>query len=58
MCSWIEAGIFSSENKLISKGIGLIDCVILLSARKYKAQIWTLDNKLNSILTKGEKFSS
>ena len=53
---WIEAGKFSSENKLISKGIGLIDCVIILSARNSNSKIWSLDKKLNSILKKYEKF--
>ena len=54
---WIKAGIFSSENKLISKGIGLIDCVILLSAKNSNAKIWSLDKKVNSILKKDEKFT-
>ena len=53
---WIEAGKFSSENKLISKGIGLIDCVIILSARNSNSKIWSLDKKLNSILKQHEKF--
>jgi hypothetical protein len=34
---WIEAGIYSSENKLVSKGVGLIDGAIIVSARKYQA---------------------
>ncbi len=53
---WIEAGIFSSKNKLPSKGIGIIDSFIIISARKYEARIWSLDKKLNSILTKAERF--
>jgi predicted nucleic acid-binding protein len=51
----IEAGILSSENKWISKGIGLIDSVILFIARKTSSRIWTLDRKLNSILDDSEK---
>lgn len=55
---WIEAGIYSSKNKLFSKGVGLIDCVILLSARNYDSMIWTLDKKLKSLLRKEEIFNS
>jgi predicted nucleic acid-binding protein len=53
---WIEAGKYSSENKLFSKGIGLIDCAIIISARKHHAKIWSLDKKLNDILGEEEKF--
>jgi predicted nucleic acid-binding protein len=53
---WIEAGIYSSRNKLHSKGIGLIDCVIIISARNANARIWSLDKKLNSVLKKEELF--
>jgi predicted nucleic acid-binding protein len=53
---WIEAGNYSSENKLFSKGIGLIDCAIIVSARKHHAKIWSLDKKLNDILGEEEKF--
>lgn len=54
---WLIAGIYSSENKLISKGVGLIDCFIIISARLYNAKIWSLDKKLNSILTEQEKYN-
>ncbi len=47
---WIEAGEYSSKHKLFSKGVGLIDCVIFLAARRHNARIWSLDKKLNSIL--------
>jgi predicted nucleic acid-binding protein len=53
---WIDAGNYSSEHKLISKGIGLIDTVILISAQKNNAKIWTLDKKLMRILKKEEKY--
>ncbi len=55
---WIEAGKYSSENKLISKGVGIIDCVILLSARQSNAKIFTLDKKLLKLLKNEEKFIS
>ena len=53
---WVEAGIYSSENKLLSQGVGIIDTVILLAGRKNKAQIWSLDKKLNSILSEKEAY--
>lgn len=53
---WIEAGIFSSENKILSKGVGIIDLIILLAGRKNKAQIWSLDKKLNSLLSEKEAY--
>ena len=31
---WIEAGLMSAENKWVSKGVGLIDAVLLCLARK------------------------
>jgi len=53
---WIEAGIYSSQHGLYSKSIGLIDCVIIVSARNAKARIWSLDKKLNSVLKKDELY--
>ncbi len=53
---WIEAGAYSGSNKLISKGIGLIDAVILMIARKSNSKIWTLDKKLLGLLKKSEMF--
>lgn len=43
---WIEAGKFSNKKKLISKGIGLIDSFILISAKINKLSVWTLDKGL------------
>lgn len=54
---FIEAGKYSSDNKLHIKGIGLIDSVIILSCKHHNAQIWSLDKKLNSILKKEELFT-
>ena len=53
---WIEAGTYSGSNKLISKGIGLIDVVILMIARRTNSKIWTLDEKLLGLLKKNEMF--
>ena len=51
---FIKAGIFSSENKMTTKGVGLIDCVIVVAARSVDAKVWTLDKKLVNILKPGE----
>jgi len=53
---WIEAGTYSGRNKLISKGIGLIDAVILMIARRTNSKVWTLDKKLLNLLKKDEIF--
>ena len=53
---FIKAGIESGKHKWISKGIGLIDSVIILSARETISKIWTLDKKLITILKKEEIF--
>ncbi|MCC5815407.1 MAG: PIN domain-containing protein [Leptospira sp.] len=52
--SFIEGGKLSFQNKYISKGIGLIDSVLISEARKQKIQIWTLDKKLLKALSKEE----
>jgi len=49
---WIEAGTFSGENNLTSKGIGLIDSVLIIASRKTGARLWTLDKKLQAYLEK------
>jgi hypothetical protein len=49
---WIETGTFSGENNLISKGIGLIDFVLVIASRKTGARLWTLDKKLQEYLEK------
>jgi len=54
---WVEAGIYSSENRFLSQGVGIIDTVILLAGRKNDAQIWSLDKKLNSILSEKEIYA-
>ena len=47
---WIKGGLYSSENNMISKGIGLIDTVIIVATKETKSKLWTLDKKiLNNI---------
>jgi predicted nucleic acid-binding protein len=53
---WIEAGKYSSINKLTSIGVGIIDSFIIVTARKVNASIWSLDKKLNSLLSREEKY--
>jgi predicted nucleic acid-binding protein len=48
----IEAGEYSSINKLLDKGVGLIDAVILMHGIKSSSKIWTLDKKFMKIITK------
>lgn len=53
---WIEAGRYSSENKLIDKGVGLIDSALICFGRKYDVRIWSLDKKLTRLLDENETF--
>jgi predicted nucleic acid-binding protein len=46
----IEAGEYSSMNKLLDKGVGLIDAVILMHGIKSNSKIWTLDSKFLRII--------
>ena len=53
---FIKAGIESGKSNWLSKGVGLIDSVIILSARETLSKIWTLDRKLQNILKREEIF--
>ena len=46
----IEAGIYSSEKKLIDHGVGLIDAMILTHGIKSNSKIWTLDKNFLTII--------
>ncbi|MCK4541740.1 MAG: PIN domain-containing protein [Spirochaetales bacterium] len=48
---FIEAGLFSGKNKLLDKGVGLIDSLIYIHAMKTGSMIWTLDKKLTRIIS-------
>ena len=39
----ISAGIYSHKNKLIDKGVGIIDSTIIMHGIKTGSKIWTLD---------------
>ena len=46
----IEAGIYSAKNKLLNKGVGLIDVIILMHGIRSNSKIWTLDTKFLRIM--------
>ena len=54
--AWVKAGELSSRNKWSDRGIGLIDAVLIISARDSNAKVWSLDKKLKSVLHKNENF--
>jgi predicted nucleic acid-binding protein len=54
----IEAGIYSSKNKLLDKGVGLIDTQILMHAIKSNSKIWTLDAKCLRIIPEKLKYGN
>jgi hypothetical protein len=41
-----KAGVYSFENKLISKGIGLIDASLIYATIESNSLLWTLDKKI------------
>ena len=46
----IDAGEYSSNNKLLDYGVGLIDAIILMYGIKSDSEIWTLDKKFQKII--------
>lgn len=46
----IQAGEYSSKNKLSDHGIGLIDAIILMYGIKSNSKIWTLDKKFLKVI--------
>ncbi len=51
----VEGGRFSFDNKMYSKGMGLVDAVLISEARRRKARIWTLDLKMRAFLARTER---
>ena len=51
---WIKAGRKSQSEKLITKGVGLIDAATVVVSESWNAKIWTIDKKLLSILTQNQ----
>jgi len=52
-----KAGIYSYENKLISKGIGLIDACLICATIETNSLLWTLDKKIINYLDEKYLFS-
>ena len=53
----LRAGILSQQNQLVSKGIGLIDSILILCTLEYDLRLWTLDKKILSFLDRDKVFS-
>ena len=53
----IQAGEYSSKNKLSDFGVGLIDTIILLHSIKSNSKIWTLDKKFLRIIPKENRYA-
>jgi predicted nucleic acid-binding protein len=45
-----KAGTYSFENKLIAKGIGLIDACLIYATIESNSLLWTLDKKIVNFL--------
>jgi len=45
-----KAGTYSFENKLVSKGIGLIDACLICATIETNSILWTLDKKIINFL--------
>jgi hypothetical protein len=53
----IEAGNYSSKNKLLDKGVGLLGAIILLHGIKSGSKIWTIDKKFQEIMPEELKYT-
>ncbi len=51
------AGRLASVEHFAQKGVGLIDAALVAAARRLKAQIWSLDRKLNGVLQDSERYA-
>lgn len=54
---FIDAGLLAFREKLYGAGIGILDAVIIIAARRQNAQIWTLDKKMMRVLSPHEIFT-
>lgn len=51
-----RAGLLCGQEKWFAKGVGLVDCAILLYCRETGSPLWTKDKKLQSICKKDDLF--
>jgi predicted nucleic acid-binding protein len=47
---YILAGEYSQKEKLISKGIGIVDACIITATMTSNSKLWTLDKKISDFL--------
>ncbi|MEM6737033.1 MAG: PIN domain-containing protein [Bacteroidota bacterium] len=45
---FINAGLLSNDHRLYAKGVGLIDCYILVACLQNELALWTKDKKLQA----------
>ena len=53
-----KAGLNSSQEKWFAKGVGLIDCAILIYVRETGSFLWTKDKKLLKICKRDDLFEA
>jgi hypothetical protein len=53
----VEAGNYSNKNKLLEKGVGLIDAIILMHGIRSNSKIWTIDKKFKKVIPENLKYS-
>ena len=49
---YLLAGEYSQQEKLVSKGIGLVDSCIITATILSNSKLWTLDKKISKFLNK------
>ena len=54
---FLLAGKLASIEHFAQKGVGVIDAVLVTAARRLKAQIWSLDKRLNAVLQESERYA-
>ena len=54
---FLLAGRLASVEHFAQKGVGLIDAALVVAARRLKAQVWSLDNKLNAVPQDSERYA-
>lgn len=50
----VSAAVESNKNNWIASGVGLIDSIIIFASRKTSSKVWSIDKKLNSLLSENE----
>jgi hypothetical protein len=53
----IEAGNHANKNKLLDKGVRLIDAIILMHGIKSNSKIWIIDKKFGKIILEELKYT-